>query len=79
MSIAESPVVHTREAFVTHIGKVTVNNFGAVSFEANVGTPIGLVVREPAKVIISVDTLREISSVVRSAIADMKKDGVYER
>lgn len=54
--------------FVTHIGTVKVNNYGAVEFEAKMN-----------KVILHIDTLYEITRETRRVVAEMRKDGVYAR
>jgi hypothetical protein len=49
--------------FITHIGRVTVNNYGAVAFEPNAIN----------KVIVHVDTIYEIARELRAAMAEFRR------
>jgi hypothetical protein len=53
-----------REIFITHIGKVTINDHKTVIFEAN----------SFSKVIVHADTIYEIAREVRAALKDMKNE-----
>jgi hypothetical protein len=55
--------------FVTHIGTVTVNNYGAVIFAPNA----------PTKVIIDVQTLHDITRGVNDAVKAFKRNGQWRR
>jgi hypothetical protein len=57
-----------KEFFVTHVGRVSVNNYGAVEFE----TPTD-------RTFWHIDTLYQIAREVRAAVAEMRKEGVYRR
>jgi hypothetical protein len=58
-----------KEFFITHIGKVTVNNYGAVEFETQI----------PPKVLMSANTLNEINREVKYYIKEMRMEGTYRR
>jgi hypothetical protein len=61
--------------FITHVGWVTVNNYGAVEWDT-VGNPIyGYV----PKTILAADTLFSLTREVRASIAEMRKEAVYAR
>lgn len=65
-----------KEFFVSHIGRVSVNNYGAVEFETGGAPAVGI---EPQRVIWSVHTLQELNREARVAVSEMKKEGVYQR
>lgn len=66
----------TRQFFVTHIGTVTVNNFGAVSFDANIPER-RFDPHIPAKVVAADYTIAEINKGVREAVRAFKAEGVW--
>lgn len=59
-----SPEEIVRTIFVTHIGQVTVNNYGAVIFEP----------KTPERVIISHETLRDLHRKVTEVITDFRRN-----
>jgi hypothetical protein len=63
-----------KKFFITHIGWVTVNNYGTVEFELP-----GFLGGEPRKVIWAADTLHSVNREVRASIAEMRKEKVYAR
>lgn len=65
-----------KQFFVTHVGHITVSNYGVVEFETGGAPAVGIM---PRRVIWHIDTLREINREVRQAVAEMRKEGVYAR
>lgn len=66
----------TKQFFVVHIGMVTVNNFGAVSFDANIPER-RFDPHIPAKVVAADYTIAEINKGVREAIREFKTEGTW--